>query len=93
MTQPPTEKRQAPPRASWLRYQARIDALVAKYPDLSAVRVLEEIAKGEEGYRGSIGLVRRYLRRIRPARRTGVPGGVLRAGRGHAGGLGRLRTA
>lgn len=34
-------------------YRAQIDALVAKYPDLSAVRVLEEIARGEQGYRGT----------------------------------------
>jgi transposase len=40
-------------------------ALIAKYPRLSAVRVLEEIRKG--GYRGEITLVRNYLRTIRPA--------------------------
>ena len=50
------------------RYRAQIDALVAKYPDLSAVRVLEEISRGEQGYRGSVYPVRRYLRRVRPAR-------------------------
>jgi transposase len=65
MTQPPTEK--SKPRESILApYQARIDALIAKYPDLSAVRVLEEISKGENGYRGKIGVVRAYLRGIRP---------------------------
>jgi transposase len=48
-------------------YHARIDALIAKYPELSAVRVLEEIAQGPDGYRGSVYAVRRYLRRIRPA--------------------------
>ena len=50
------------------RYRARIAALVTKYPDLSAVRVLEEISKGEEGYRGSVYPVRRYLHQVRPAR-------------------------
>jgi len=57
------------PRESILdHYLPRIDALVAKYPGLSAVRVAEEIAKGEDGYRGSVYPVRRYLRQVRPAR-------------------------
>jgi transposase len=65
MDQPPTEKPQ--PRQSILApYLARIDALIVKYPDLSAVRVLEEISKGQDGYRGKIGVVRVYLRRVRP---------------------------
>ena len=50
------------------RYHVRIDALIAKYPDLSAIRVLEEIAQGPDGYSGSVYAVRRYLRTIRPAR-------------------------
>jgi len=50
------------------RYRTRIDALVAKYPDLSAVRVTEEISKGEDGYRGTVYPVRRYLHRARPSR-------------------------
>jgi transposase len=49
-------------------YRTRIDALLAKYPDLSAVRILEEISRGEDGYRGSVYPVRRYLRQVRPAR-------------------------
>lgn len=49
-------------------YRARIDALVGKYPDLSAVRVMQEISKGEGGYRGTIYPVRRYLHRVRPSR-------------------------
>jgi transposase len=48
-------------------YRPRIDALIAKYPELSAVRVLEEIAQGPDGYTGSVYPVRRYLRTIRPA--------------------------
>jgi transposase len=49
-------------------YRVQINALVAKYPDLSAVRVAEEISRGENGYRGSVYPVRRYLRHIRPDR-------------------------
>jgi transposase len=49
-------------------YRTQIDALVAKYPDLSAVRVLEEISKGEGGYRGTVYPLRRYLHQARPAR-------------------------
>jgi len=49
-------------------YKEKIDALVATSANLSAVRVTEEIRKGPEGYRGSVILVRRYLRTIRPAR-------------------------
>jgi transposase len=49
-------------------YKARIDALLAKYPDLSAVRIHEEITRGPDGYTGSVITVRRYARSIRPAR-------------------------
>jgi transposase len=49
-------------------YKAKIDALLAKYPDLSAVRVHEEIARVPDGYTGSAITVRRYVRSIRPAR-------------------------
>jgi transposase len=49
-------------------YKAKIDALLAKAPDLSAVRIREEIARGPEGYQGSAIVVRRYLRTIRPPR-------------------------
>ena len=50
-------------------YKAKIDTLIAKYTQLSAMRVLEEIRKGSEGYTGHISLVRHYLRQIRPDRR------------------------
>jgi transposase len=67
MPSPPTQE--AEPRTNILdRYRARIEALVAKYPDLSAVRVTEEISKGEGGYCGSVYPVRRYLHQVRPAR-------------------------
>jgi transposase len=49
-------------------YKAKIDALLAKAPDLSAVRIREEIARGSDGYQGSAIVVRRYLRTIRPPR-------------------------
>jgi transposase len=49
-------------------HRAKIDALVAKYPELSAVRICEEIARGPDGYTGSASVVRRYLRTVRPAR-------------------------
>ncbi len=68
MEEPPTQ-RPAKTRQSILDpYRRRIDALIEKHPDLSAVRVLEEISKGDEGYRGGVSLVRRYLRQIRPVR-------------------------
>jgi transposase len=65
--QPPT--REVSRRASLLdTHRAKIDALLAKYPELSAERVREEIARGPEGYTGSAIVVRRYLRTIRPPR-------------------------
>jgi transposase len=68
MKEPPTQT-PAKARHSILDpYRTRIDALIEKYPELSAVRVLEEISKGDEGYGGGISLVRRYLRQVRPVR-------------------------
>jgi transposase len=68
MDQPPDETKR-PARGSILDpYKTKIDDLVAKYPELSAVRVLEEIRKGPNGYSGQVALVRRYVRQIRPAR-------------------------
>ena len=68
MPHPPDETRR-PPRGSILDpHKPKMDALIAKYPTLSAVRVLEEIRKGPEGYTGQISVVRSYLRRIRPIR-------------------------
>ena len=64
VAQPPSEKPGR--RASSLdRFRPQIDALLIKYPALPATRVLEEIARGPEGYRGGIAMVRRYLRGIR----------------------------
>jgi transposase len=67
LEQPPTQT--AAPRASLLDpYMDRIKELLAKYPDLSAVRIREEIARGPDGYAGSAAVLRRYLRQVRPAR-------------------------
>jgi transposase len=67
MDQPPTS--QVSRYASVLdAHTAKIDALLVKYPDLSAVRIREEIARGPDGYTGSASVVRRYLRKVRPAR-------------------------
>jgi len=67
LQQPPA--RAATPRASLLDpYVDRIKDLLAKYPDLSAVRIREEIARGPQGYTGSASVLRRYLRQVRPAR-------------------------
>ena len=67
LQQPPA--REARRRASLLEpYLGRINDLLAKYPELSAVRIREEIARGPTGYAGSASVLRRYLRRVRPAR-------------------------
>lgn len=68
LDQPPS--RQPRPVHSHLLapYQAQIDALLAKSPELSAVRILEQIRQGPHGYPGGISLVRRYVRQVRPAR-------------------------
>jgi transposase len=67
LQQSPTHR--DPCRASSLDpYKSKIDALLAQYPELSAVRVHEEIARGPDGYTGSVITVRRYVRSIRPAR-------------------------
>jgi len=67
LQQPPTPT--AARRASLLDpYRQQIQDLLASYPDLSAVRIHEEIARGPQGYTGSTILVRRYLRQVRPAR-------------------------
>jgi transposase len=68
------EQDQPPPRAARPRgsrldaHRAKIEALLAKHPDLSAVRIREEIARGPDGYTGSVYVVRRFLRKIRPPR-------------------------
>lgn len=69
LLQPPLQSQRVS-RASLLDpHKHKIDALLAKYPDLSAVRILEEIRKGANGYPGKITLVRQYLGQVRPVRR------------------------
>lgn len=64
-TEPPTTT----PRVSILDpYKSTIDRLIKESPDLSAVRICEKISQGENGYRGSVILVRRYVHTIRPAK-------------------------
>ncbi len=65
--------RQQPPGSAPARrtslldpYVERIRELLARHPDLSAVRIREEIARA--GYAGSAVILRRYLRQVRPAR-------------------------
>jgi transposase len=67
LQQPPSPV--AARRASLLDpYLKQIQDLLARYPDLSAVRIREEIARGPQGYTGSATVLRRYLRRVRPTR-------------------------
>ena len=67
LQQPPTPE---PTRRDSLLdpYLEQIKELLSRYPDLSAVRIRKEIARGPQGYRGSTTVLRRYLRRVRPAR-------------------------
>jgi transposase len=65
LSEPPSQR--LSPRGSILDpYKPAIDELLSRYPDLSAVRVREEISKA--GYPGELTLVRNYLREVRPAR-------------------------
>jgi transposase len=72
-------------------YKAQIDALVAKYPELTAVRILEEIRKGPDGYTGGITVLREYLADTRPRRRRVYqevhyePGQAMQVDWGHCG--------
>ena len=67
LDQPPV--RRALQRASLVGpHKAKIDALLVKYPELSTMRIREEIARGPDGYTGSACTLRRYLRTVRPAR-------------------------
>jgi len=65
----PPDERTRPQRGSIVdAYKPKIDTLIGRYPQLSAVRVLEEIRKGPERYPGQISVLRSYLRQIRPNR-------------------------
>ena len=68
MERPPDESHR-PERGSILDpHKPKIADLIAKYPELSAVRILEELRKGPQPYQGKVSLVRKHLRRVRPAR-------------------------
>lgn len=91
--EPPRPSRRAP-RASLLEpYKPKIQALLAKYPELSAVRILEEIRKGPDGYPGRLSILRAYLRQIRPVRQRVYqevlydPGQAMQVDWGHCGQL------
>lgn len=64
----PPDGRRAPRGSLLDPYKAKIDALTAKYPNLSAVRILEEIRQGPDGYPGGLTLLRQYVQGIRPRR-------------------------
>jgi transposase len=49
-------------------YIPKIDRILEQSPGLSAVRILEEISKGEDGYPGEVTLVRDYVRNRREYR-------------------------
>ena len=68
MDHPPNEKRSAPRGSLLDPYKPKIDALLTRYPQLSAARVMEEIRRGPDGYQGKLTLVRIYLRQVRPRR-------------------------
>lgn len=69
MEHPPDETHRTSAGSILDPHKPKIDALIVKYPDLSGVRVLEEIRKGPEAYAGQITVVRDYLRDIRPNQR------------------------
>lgn len=64
--QPPAQG--ARPRARLVEpYREQIQEILTRYPELSAVRIREELAR--HGYAGGTCILRRYLRTVRPARR------------------------
>ena len=68
MEEPPSHAAKNTRPSKLAPYKQQIDEWIERYPHLSAVRVMEEISKGEDGYQGRITLVKDYLRTIRPAR-------------------------
>jgi transposase len=91
MDRPPAEKRSAPRGSLLDPYKPKIDAIMARYPQLSAARVMEEIRRGPDGYRGQLTLVRIYLRKVRPHRGRVYqeveyePGQAMQVDWGHSG--------
>jgi transposase len=68
MPQPPSPSASATRESALDPYKPKIDALLANWPELSAVRIWEEIRRGPDGYQGSVITVRRYVRKVRPSR-------------------------
>lgn len=68
MSRPPDERARVPRGSCLAPYKEKIEALLARSPEVSAVRIWEEIGKGPDGYQGSVITVRRHVRKIRPAR-------------------------
>lgn len=59
------QRRKAPTRGSKLdQHKDRIATLLKEHPDLSAVRILEEIKR--EGFDGKVTVVRDFVRSVRP---------------------------
>lgn len=89
--QPPDETRRRPRGSRLDPYKPQIDALVAKYPELTAVRIWEEIRK--QGYAGRLTVLREYLAKTRPRRRRVYqevryePGQAMQVDWGHCGQL------
>ena len=91
MPQPPDETRRLQRGSLLDPYKAKIDALIVKYPQLSAVRVLEEIRKGADAYRRADLRAAQLSATDQADAATGLSGGVLCTGTGAASGLGQLR--
>lgn len=68
MPQPPVREASRQRTSMLEPYRDQIRDLLERYPELSAERVREEIARGPEGYTGGVSILRRYLRTGRPAR-------------------------
>lgn len=68
----PSTKRYSQPRLTKLEpFKQQIQAIIQQYPELTAVRVMEKIAKGDgqsQGYTGGISQLKVYLQSIRPAK-------------------------
>lgn len=64
----PPDRTQKSPSSILDPYKKAIDEILDREPSMSAPRIVEEISKGEEGYKGGISLVRKYLRQKRPSR-------------------------
>jgi len=88
---PPDETRRRTRGSRLDPYKPKIDALVAKYPELTAVRIWEEIRK--QGYAGRLTVLREYLAKTRPRRRRVYqevlyePGQAMQVDWGHCGQL------